>query len=365
MRVSALLCAFVLSAVISTVANANSPQPSCEPTPEKNAVRILGTDVEGVLTDQEYPYIAGERNFYQTLANGWVFALVQAENGWSIRLYENEPIGDAVELTSLTPPFRGAPNARDIFGWHFRNAANTGPNTGDVNAPQELRAFIISPSLVGTGGYRPPNRSSPPQAPSPDDGVGWLKVLNYGLAGLKPGGRARMNYLKFDACLSWPRDGAERDHLTELASLAFTPEDHENFGRCGLDLQMIEMNATHLPRMLGGDLDGDDVIDEVAQIRRASDGKRGLALCRAGTWLHLIGLDGKTLGDLNPHYIDQVEAWQWIRPTGDQPRHLAGYDLPDADGDILVLERIEKEAILVYWRNDALRATRVYHLVEP
>ncbi|MEM9233548.1 MAG: hypothetical protein AAGA69_04830 [Pseudomonadota bacterium] len=335
----------------------------CTPTPEKNAVRILGTEPDGTLTKREFPYIAGDRNFYQTLDNGWIFALVKAENGWSLRLYEGEPVGDAVDLTSMTPPLRGAPNPRDIFGWHFRNADNTGPNEGDVNAPQHMRAFVISPSLAGTGGYRPPEGGEP--QPSPRDGIGWLKVLDFGLAGLEPGQRARMNYLKFDACLSWPRPQEEQDRLTDLASPAYTDADLETFGSCGLDLQAVDLEAAYLPRTLGGDLDGDNALDEVAQIRRKSDGKRGIALCRAGTWLHTMGLDGKSVGEMDPGYIDQVEAWQWVSPTGDVPRHLQGMTLPEADGDILVLERIEKQAMLVYWKDGALKAEQAYRYVEP
>jgi hypothetical protein len=33
----------------------------------------------------------------------------------------------------------------EIEGWHFRNGDNTGPNTGDVNAPDETRRFLFSP----------------------------------------------------------------------------------------------------------------------------------------------------------------------------------------------------------------------------
>lgn len=355
----------ILAACVATFCTAAAAAQTCDATPEKHAVRILGAGPDGMLSTQSFPFVAGEQSFFQQLENGWVFALMRAENGWSIRLYESEPIGDAVDLTSMTPPLRGAPNPRDVLGWHFRNAANTGPNEGDVNAPQELRAFVISPSLAGTGGYRPPSPSVAAPTPGPDDGIGWLKVLDYGLAGLEPGERARMNYLQFDACLSWPRAEEERDRLLDLASLAFTAEDKETFGACGLDLQTIELNASHTPRTLGGDLDSDGAIDAVAQVRRGVDGKRGIALCRASTWLDLIGLDGETIGDLEPSYIDRMEAWQWLASGGEKPRHLTGYDLPEADGDILVLERIEKEAMFVFWRDGALRAKRAYHHVEP
>lgn len=357
----------ILSAVLSMWLISPTIAQTCQATAKMHAERILGTEVDGALTDQQRPFVAGERNFFQQLGNGWVFALMRAEAGWSLRLYEHGAIGDAVDLTSMTPPLRGAPNPRDIFGWHFRNAENTGPNTGDVNAPQALRAFVVSPSLAGTGGFRPPSESVEQMQiePGPDEGIGWLKVLDYGLANSNAGERARMNYLEFDACVSWPRSAEEQAHLTDLASPVFTEDDREVFGACGLNLKTHELNAQYLPRSLGGDLDGDGALDSVAQVRRVSDGKRGLALCRAGTWLHDIGLDGSTIGDLEPGYLDQIEAWQWLAPGGKRPRHLAGHELPKADGDILVLERVEKEAILLFWRDGALTARRVYHHVEP
>jgi hypothetical protein len=47
------------------------------------------------------------------------------------------------------------------------------------------------------------------------------------------------------------------------------------------------------------------------------------------------------------------------------PAHLSGIDLPAADGDRLILERIEKEAIAIFWTDDALRGALLYHFVEP
>lgn len=338
----------------------------CNPTPEVQAVRILGVDLDGAPTPTELPFVAGERGFFQLLENGWVFALVPVEHGWAVRMYENAQIGDAVDLTSLTPPHGGAPNPRDILGWHFRNANNTGANDGSVNAPTDLRAFVLSPALAGTGGFKPSTNADEPRlsAPEPGDGIGWLKVIDYGLADLQPGKRARMNYLKFDACLSWPRPEAERLRLVDLSSPAFSPEDREIFGACGLDFAIYDLDARHTPRTLGGDIDGDGALDVVAQATRLADGKRGLALCRAGTWLDLIGFT-TALGDMEAGYPDSVEAWQWLSGGDDRPVHLHGIDLPSADGDLLVLERIEKEAVVVFWYEDALRAKRVYRHVEP
>jgi hypothetical protein len=262
----------------------------------------------------------------------------------------------------LTPPLRGAPNPRDIFGWHFRNQDNTSPNTGEVNAPQEMRAFVISPGLQGTAGLRP---SDVVQAAGPENGIGWLNILDYGLANPVPGRPARMNYLKFDACLSWPRGDAETAYLMDRASLDYIDAEREAFGSCGLDLRVFELAARYLPRTLGGDIDGDGSLDEAVQLRRIADDTYGIAICRAGTWLHLLGFESVPSGEVRAGYAGQVEAWQWITPGGDVPRHIAGHEMPEADADLLVLERIEKEAVAVYWKDGRMRMDRLYHHVEP
>ena len=334
---------------------------ACEPTAQTHAVQITGQPMQGAPVIG-FPEISGERNFYQTLPNRWVFALMRVELGWSVRLYDREPVGEATDLTALTPPLHSVPNPRDILGWHFRNKDNTAPNAGEVNAPQEMRAFLISPGLAGTAGLR---TSDGEQMPGPEDGIGWLKIVEYGLANPVPGTRARMNYLKFDACLSWPRADDETQALLDQASLDYADEDREIFARCGLDLQRYELSARHLPRMLGGDIDGDGALDQVAQVRRVQDDRRGLAICRAGTWLDLAGFGEGPIDDLRDGYAGQVEAWQWLTPDTDLPRHLTGHPLPLADGDCLILERIEKEAAAVFWNDGELQAHRFYHHVEP
>ena len=325
--------------------------PDCEATPTHHAVRIQGQG-------QQLPFVAGDQNFYQTLDNGWVFALVRAENGWSIRLFAGEPVGNAVDLSSLTPPLKGVPNPRDIFGWHFRNAANTGPNNGDVNAPQEMRAFVISPGLVGTAGFKSSGSALPD--PSPNDGIGWLQVIDYGLANPIPGTKARMNYLQFDACLSWPRSDDDRDRMLDLASLEFTSEDSEIYGSCGIDLDRYALTAPFAPRQLTGDFDGDGAGDSITRIQRKQDHRLGLATCRAGTWHQILGFEKHQ--DLRQGFIDQMENWVIIEPNGDIPHQLTGFDLPKADGPLILLERVEKEAILLFWRNGGWQAEKIYGL---
>lgn len=327
-HVLASLCAFTLMPV--TLAQ------TCVETPEKHAYQIKGTDPLGRLNANIAPEIYGNHNFTQDLENGWVFSLSAAKWGWRISVYDGE-----TDLTAGTPPFRG-PNPRELYGWHFRNADNTGPNTGDVNAPQDMRAFVLSRATAGT-------------SPSPQDGIGWLKIEDYGLSDLDADEQARMSYLKFNACLSIPKTDADN----ESERLDYSEVDREIFGSCGLDLSEYQLQAAIRPRELGGDIDGDEALDQVAQIVRKSDGRKGLALCRAGTWTSEIGYSGGPAENIIP----SVEAWHWVSGPDDLPISLGGIELPDADGDVLVLERIEKQAVAVYWQGGALKIVDLFRIV--
>lgn len=331
----------------------------CEATPERYAFRITPVGTADVLGAR--PSVSGERSFYQTLDNGWVFALQRVETGWQLRLFDGEPTRASVDLTQLTPPLRGAPNPRELLGWHFRNDDNTAPNEGSVNAPQETRVFVISPVISGTGGFKP---SGGGLSPDPNDGLGVLEITDYGLRNPRPGEKAVMNYLEFEACLYWPRPPDETAQILDSQSLNYIPEEQETFGACGLDLTRQTLSAAYGPRTLGGDFDGDGSIDEAAQIQVRASGRRAIALCRGGTWLHVIGAEAIP-GALYGGYVDQVEAWHWVRTVGDLPRRLSGFDLPDADGDILILERIDKEAVAFFWKDGQLDSEQMYRHVEP
>lgn len=335
---------------------------TCAPTDQLHAVPVTapdgGTSIE----------LAGNAGFAFRLDNGWTFELVRAPAGWSIRLFDRAADGTMSDLTSLTPPHGGAPNPRDVFGWHFRNAANTGPNEGDVNAPQHLRGFVISPGLAGTGAYMPSTDPDEPRLmePGPDDGIGWLRVEDMGLSNLVEGEQAVMNYLRFSACLSWPKSEAEQMAEADQASLDFNALDRGLFTGCGLDFDSYDLDAQWLPRRLTVDIDGNGISDVVAQVVRLSDGARGLALCRNAEAVHIFGFDtGDAGSDLRSNYVAQTEAWQWIAPQADAPRHLTGFELPESVGGLLILERVEKEAVALYWRNGGLQSRQLYRYVEP
>ncbi|MGD9535656.1 MAG: hypothetical protein AB7P52_03440 [Alphaproteobacteria bacterium] len=281
---------------------------------------------------------AAGKNAYQWPVNPfWTLQLVPAEHGWDLGLIAR----DGIDLSQVTPPFRLAPNPRQLYGWHFRNQDNTGPNDGSVNAPQALRLFVFSPALEGTGGFKPSADTLDQDVVSQAEGRGWLKVLDYGLADLAPGQQARMVYLAFEACLSWPKAVTEA-----LAQALISPELVERFGACGLPPDYA-LTAYLTPVELGGDFDGDGTLDLAAPVTRRADGKRALALCRAGTYLDVIGLEGE-MGHLMPAYFDRMDWWG-LYPKGEVHQGVAEGAPPALTGDAILLGMEEKSSVLLYW----------------
>lgn len=270
--------------------------------------------------------VAGENAFRRDLEPGWTLVLAVAPHGWVLRIEDSQ----AQDLSSLTPP-RMSPNPRELFGWHFRNAENTGTNTGDVNAPQHLREFVFATE---------PWEGEPPVAPG---GRGWLRIDDMGLADLEPGQQARMVYLRFTVCLSWPQG----------AGLPIVPPDPvlvERFRACGLD-PSLRLTAFLHPGMFETDLDGDDAWDLVALVERVTDGKRAVAICRSGTWLHVLGLEGE-MGHLTPAYYDRMDWWG-LMAKGPVYQGVEEGDPPTLLGDAIVLGIEGASSVLIYWNGDS------------
>lgn len=151
----------------------------------------------------------------------------------------------------------------------------------------------------------------------------------------------------------------------DLASREVLPTEIEQMRACGLPEAYV-LDAWVTPRMLSGDFDGDDVLDLAAYVRRAADDARGVAICRAGTWLDVLGVDGPVPGSpMEAEYFAMVEAWR-VSPMEDVP---GGWDgeapRPQTTGDVLVLERIEKALYSIYWNGEAFRSHQHYRYVEP
>lgn len=306
----------------------------CQPTEGRSAV-LLSREV------------AGDRDFNEYLEGpGWTFQLKRAAHGWDIRLNDE----NGLDLTQMTPPLRGAPNPRQLYGWHFRNADNTGSNKGDVNAPQRLRLFGFHPALTGTGGFKP--SSAQGVDPQNQPGRGALTIRDMGLADLEPGQKARMNYINFSVCMTWPKtdrekqkEAAETAAMTELRKV--TPELIEMMGSCGLDYEFYQITPYLTPVELGGDFDADDAHDQAVPVIRKADGKRGLFICRAGTWGQVVGMTGRMGEHMTPAYFDSID-W-WSLHTGPARQGAGGTPPPALKGDAILIGKEGASSALIYW----------------
>jgi hypothetical protein len=145
--------------------------------------------------------------FVRPFGSGLHFHLEPQPAGWMVVIRDGTR---AEDISRLTPPFHGVPNPREVEGWHFRNADNTGPNEPgekNVNAPGEEREFIFSPQVGHT--IQGPGTTSAATKEEVEKvrsyGRGTLKILDYGLTNLKPGEQARFEWIRFEAELSWPQ----------------------------------------------------------------------------------------------------------------------------------------------------------------
>ena len=324
----ALIFVLSLNQIITNDAQANY----CQSSPEQNTTFISGE-------------IAGKHTFIEPINDSWSFKLESSKHGWEIRIRDK----NGMDLSQITPPFRGIPNPREIYGWHFRNAANTGKNRGDVNAPQQIRQFYFSPSLTNTGGYRPPKHPSPIQLSNKNtQGEGRLIISEMGLTNLDKGQKAEMIYLKFQLCLNWPKSEQEKQQEADYKSLVYLVSEIELILDCGFNSDIYKLSAWMVPRTQSGDFDGEGTIDEAVQVIRKSDRKRGIAICRGGSWLAIVGMSGKMGKHLTAKYFDHIDWWQAV-PNDRVPQGTGESVPPNLLGDALAIGKQDSSSALVYW----------------
>lgn len=288
---------------------------------------------EGREARQFHGEVAGGNGYYMPIVPGWAFAMSTVPGGWTFGVFD-----DNGHDLSWALPVRG-PSPRELMGWHFRNADNSGPNTGEVNAPQHLRLFAFFPDageLVGIA-------ERPDKEPQ---GRGALEILDYGLADLVPGMTPRMVYVRFSVCLNWPEGGAPVPEIpVELV---------EQIVACGLPPE-LSLSPHLYPVSMHLDFDGDGSFDVAAPVVREADGKRGLAICRAGTWMDVIGIDGTRYGELDPAYFDSMDGWTAM-PEGPVSQGASGGSPPTLVGDALTLFKSDSSSVLLYWSGDGWAA---------
>lgn len=122
-------------------------------------------------------------------AGGYTFRLSPAEYGWDIEVVQ----GKRRHLESVTQAAPGETNPIHIAGWHFRNAANTGPNAGDVAAPEQMRKFYFA--------TRAPRCAERDPSVHSGSGRGEMEITDLGLSGLEAGRKARITWMEFAVAL--------------------------------------------------------------------------------------------------------------------------------------------------------------------
>jgi hypothetical protein len=173
----------------------------CDNCPEHTFVRGRTATFTGSVT-------RGNR-FRHDLWDGLALELDPTEEGW--RICVRDSTRPEEDLARFTPPFHFVPNPCDIEGWHFRNQANTGPNQGDVNAPQESRWFIFSREV----GRRIQPADSLEEAVTEDEvdraeqrGRGALDIEDMVLTPPKQGEKAEILSMRFKVAIEEARSSA-------------------------------------------------------------------------------------------------------------------------------------------------------------
>jgi len=311
----------------------------CEPTATRASVSLVGELHRG-------------ESFRRAFGPGWELTLEplasggQAPGGWTIRVLAPPGRGDAGprDLARLTPPLQG-PSPLRLQAWHFLDTEGTGPNQGEVNAPQRLRLFVFSPEVgrtIGVGGRPTPEEVERVSA----FGRGALEIGDLEISPPTNPGRpetAAIEQLRFAACLTWPRDVAPEPGAVPLAQAS-------TLRSCGLDDRYRIAHRLD-PPVHEADLDGDGVADLAAVVRRRGDGAPALALCRRGPGqLTLIGPEG-SLGELVPAYFESVDRWS-IERRERAVQGATGEEPPSLPGAGLVLGKEDSSSVLVYWNGE-------------
>ena len=179
----------LLLVALAVPPGARAVAPPCEAEPGRHAEQVGGTVRRG-------------HAFNETTPSGWILRLAPGPEGWFLHVTMKGR--EEEDLSRLTPPWHFVPNPREIEGWHFRNADNTGPNDGSINAPQELRDFIFSPAVGLEVEYNGSATSAEDVERVRSFGRGWLHIDSYTLTPPRRGERAAFESMTFSACLTWP-----------------------------------------------------------------------------------------------------------------------------------------------------------------
>lgn len=150
------------------------------------------------------------------------FRLSPTPFGWLIQAVDRRGEDRAI----VTPPLRlPETNPRNIAGWHFRNAANTGPNQGDVNAPQHRREFVFGPEPMAEE-HRGAAPVRPTMEPQPAEyGRGVVVIEDIRLTDPASGERARATHVRLSGCIAWIRGAGAGSEYSGVYRQGFEQSD--------------------------------------------------------------------------------------------------------------------------------------------
>ncbi len=298
--------------------------------------------------------VYGSHTAEHPLSDKLTFVLEPQAFGWTAKVRDVK----GEDLAIMTPPLQMVDiNPRTISGWHFRNADNSGPNTGEVNAPQTWRRIAFGPEAIDPT-IAPEAMALGVPAVSeaairPRYGRGEITIEDYGLSDLIAGQRARMVYLKYSACLEWT-PLTDEIYAEDTQPPAFPSPIKDRFATCGLRPVFVLSNHLGQGRAGSGasylelDVDADGAADIAAPILRNADNKRAIAVCRADGRLDVLGLSGGYGEHLVAQYFDSIDWWR-VHPSGPVGQGVAEGAPPTLKGDGITIGKDGSSSALLYW----------------
>jgi hypothetical protein len=174
--------------------------------------------------------VTRDQRYVHALPGNLEFRLLPSPEGWSIII--GRP-GDKTEdyVGIATPPYHGV-NPVFIEAWHFRNADNTGPNEGQVDAPAGVRDFSFVLSHAQYQKFLDAlniwSGSNPDATEKKHDAAtdflltgprrnGKLTILDMKLGGLEKGTRPWFESMKFAVDLCFPPPTATPGEKADVA----------------------------------------------------------------------------------------------------------------------------------------------------
>lgn len=284
---------------------------------------------------------------------GRTFTLTPFEFGWRIGMLDHQ----GLELPIFAAPLRPIEtNPLNIAGWHFRNRDNSGPNLGDVNAPQHERRFTFGTMATDLVKNLELHSSGDPNEGF--GGIGVLSITDMTLPSPAPGKRATFTSFSFSVCLLWQGGGERLDPIVDAdPSVAFETVV-ATMRVCGLDTSVFKLSdrmskgREGLQRpYLEPDMDGDNIPDLIVPISRRNDAAPGLAICLVGTeTLVLVGYTGRIGKHLDPAYFNSADGWQ-IHQGEVYPSPEEGPP-PTLSSDAILLAKEDSSSVILFLKPD-------------